>query len=774
MNKKKTVKNIKTPNKFNIGGIAIPDSAMGMINKLTSPPVLNTDAVELVRTNNPKKASTLGGLSLDLPQNALSGITSGITGVASKAISKGRSTIGGDLIGTVGSSVGTINPLIGAAITTAGAVVNNVYGSNFNDANIEKVEEDTAALNAFNSKASNTNSLAKEASYITKNFGKFNKDYIGEDGVFSHKVDDKYQELIHDRNIGINNVVNQLNNSANNISANTLANLERNYAAFGGPLFAYGGQTHGADFSNGLMFINNGGTHETNPYEGVPISIDQEGNPNLVEEGEIVWNDYVFSDRLKVPKAVRTKYKLRGPKDMTFADAIEKLSKESEERPNDPISKRGLNKILPLFMLEQETLKMKKGETNKGNKFDGGGPLNEWLTQNGYANNDAWLTAVNTLTDAEIAGLNLGDRATVIQKATDGNPGATYNAVHEVLSNRQPVADNTPTPPATVNTNRYYIRNADGTATQMTEDLPFEGLNENGRTWGDLHKEYIFAGKQVRPQQEVEGTPTIYTDYYYDVAAPQSADNTKTEPVSLKTLPTWMRYAPVIGHGALALTDALGITNKPDYTNAEAIINAANNVSNSNIKFNPIGDYLTYNPFDTEYHANQLRSVAGATRRHVMNTSGGNRAAAMAGILAADNNTMNQMGDLYRKTAEYNLEQRHEVADFNRATNITNSEGMFRADATNQAARQAGLQALISGYTMKEQAKLMSDQAKAANISGLIQSLGDIGYENFGMNQVNWRTTKGVDGPGTETYLDDITGKTRRQARREARKAGKQ
>ena len=59
-----------------------------------------------------------------------------------------------------------------------------------------------------------------------------------------------------------------------------------------------------------------------------------------------VFNDYVFSNRLKVPKAVREKYKLRGPKDMTFADAAKKAQKESEERPNDPISKRGLEDIM--------------------------------------------------------------------------------------------------------------------------------------------------------------------------------------------------------------------------------------------------------------------------------------------------------------------------------------------------------------------------------------------------------------------------------------------
>jgi hypothetical protein len=39
--------------------------------------------------------------------------------------------------------------------------------------------------------------------------------------------------------------------------------------AQGGPL-----NTHGGSFTNGLIFINNGGTHEANPYGGVPMGVD--------------------------------------------------------------------------------------------------------------------------------------------------------------------------------------------------------------------------------------------------------------------------------------------------------------------------------------------------------------------------------------------------------------------------------------------------------------------------------------------------------------------
>jgi hypothetical protein len=232
-----------------------------------------------------------------------------------------------------------------------------------------------------------------------------------------------------------------------------------------------------------------------------------------------------------------------------------------------------------------------------------------------------------------------------------------------------------------------------------------------------------------------------------------------------------MRYAPIAGH---ALSLAHNLANDPDYSNAEAIIEASQNLSANPIKFNPIGDFMTYNPFDTEYHANQLRSVAGATRRNIMNTSGGNRAAAMSGILASDNNTMNQMGDLYRKAAEYNLEQRQKVAEFNRATNQFNSEGAFRADQANQAARQAGLDGIIRGYMMKEQTKALKEQAIADNVSGIFEGLGDIGYENFGRNMAIEGIKSGVYGNMTAEQQAGYTGQNyealqRRQARQQRR-----
>lgn len=150
----------------------------------------------------------------------------------------------------------------------------------------------------------------------------------------------------------------------------------RNVASYGGPLFNLSGE-----FDNGLTFINEGDTHENNPFDGVQVGIDNQGIPNLVEEGEIIYNDYVFSNRLKPTKKLLNdggfsdKYV-----DWTFAKIVEDLQKESAERPNDIISKEGLNDMMNRMINMQESIRAKKKQQN--NIFAKGGPagIDPYLT----------------------------------------------------------------------------------------------------------------------------------------------------------------------------------------------------------------------------------------------------------------------------------------------------------------------------------------------------------------------------------------------------------
>lgn len=149
------------------------------------------------------------------------------------------------------------------------------------------------------------------------------------------------------------------------------ANARKWHHAFGGDLL-----THGAEWDNGLRIIGNGGTHEENPMEGVPMGMDAEGNPNLVEQGEVIFNDYVFSNRLFADGGLLESFNLPKSYDgYSFAAIAEKLGDESKERPNDPISKRGLLSSMSRLQQAQETVRQQTQEGQEGVQYAHGGRM---------------------------------------------------------------------------------------------------------------------------------------------------------------------------------------------------------------------------------------------------------------------------------------------------------------------------------------------------------------------------------------------------------------
>lgn len=197
------------------------------------------------------------------------------------------------------------------------------------------------------------------------------------------KAKKEAERLEREAKIANLSATNKALSAKDSILENKTNDFMRNVASYGGPLFNLSGE-----FDNGLTFINEGDTHENNPFDGVQVGIDNQGIPNLVEEGEIIYNDYVFSNRLKPTKKLLNdggfsdKYV-----DWTFAKIVEDLQKESAERPNDIISKEGLNDMMNRMINMQESIRAKKGKsgTNEllafgGNIFDGLSDFREKLT----------------------------------------------------------------------------------------------------------------------------------------------------------------------------------------------------------------------------------------------------------------------------------------------------------------------------------------------------------------------------------------------------------
>lgn len=616
--------------------------------------------------------------------NFMSGVGSAVGKIGGGLIAGDLESGAGNAIGSIGSTIGSVIPgpmggLVSAASGLVGGLVNRAFGSKLNKENIAKAENNISQLSSFTSDASSFDQLAANFSSAPV-ASVFSKKDIGKDGWFSNKAKKKYNALKKQQETAQQWVDNSLANNAENIEDTMAQNLEANYSAFGGPLggvaigyelakqdlankhlsalsknkftsmpnsfgpistFAYGGQTHGSDFTNGLTYIEAGGTHESNPYEGVPFGVDQEGTPNLVEEGEVVWKDYVFSNRLKVPKSFKDKYRVGKKKNASYADVAEFFAKESDERPNDPISKAGLEANLSRLAESQEGLKVKQGK-NKGNKFAYGG----------YEDDPFWW--------------------------------ATPEPTSEISSNNGTKIIGTPSV---------------GFNEEMTEPL---------------------SSVVIEPATSTKGTTTTKSKY---------------NPL------TSLRYAPVFGGGLSVLTDVLGITNKPDYTQANLIKEFTSGIPNKQVRFTPVGNMLSFTPLDKEFYTNKLRSQAAAGRRAIANTSGGNRASAVAGILASDMNTLTQFGNLARQAEEYNQAQRQKVEEFNRATNMYNSEGFMKADTANISKdierSKLGLQANMTAAKMIDDADARAGVARSTNLTNFINSLGNIGREEVMKSWIN-------------------------------------
>nr|DAG00916.1 MAG TPA: hypothetical protein [CrAss-like virus sp. ctelJ1] len=166
------------------------------------------------------------------------------------------------------------------------------------------------------------------------------------------------------------------------------------FAAFGGQL-----HTNGADFSNGASIIEAGGSHEENPNSGVQIGVDKQGTPNLVEEGEVVYDDYVFSNRLKANDEVLgyanlpLKYR-----DTPFSDIAKKLLKPSEAQLNDPITTRTLKANMNKLRNAQEVFKQIYGTSDIANQFAFGGNI---YASGGQFAFDSYLKNINTIINSD-------------------------------------------------------------------------------------------------------------------------------------------------------------------------------------------------------------------------------------------------------------------------------------------------------------------------------------------------------------------------------------
>lgn len=672
-------------------------------------------------------ANSIGSAVGKFAGNAISG---GLESGAGKAIS--------NIGGTIGGAVSAVNPVLGGIISAGtgiiGGVTNKLFGSKLNDEKIAEVKKSNEAVNKVQVDNSSTDSVLSQ--WSNQDFGAdFSKKDIGKDGVWGNKAGKMYKKLKLQQDISRNRAFTAFSDAA--AAADTQSDLTAaaSYMAFGGPLgiidgalgydlakedlnikksnamnkdrftslpnsfqspelntFAAGGYmgSNGADFTNGQIVVGNGGTHEENPMEGVPMGIAPDGNPNLVEEGEVIFNDYVFSNRIFADKKLLEQAGLpKSYEGYSFAAIAEKLGEESKERPNDTISKRGLFNSMLKLQQAQEYMRQQKQIDNE-HKFDDGGPRElKYLTEDQINNQ---LEATNPPINR-----NLKDWE--------------YNYLNALRS------DN-PTRAISIYQNAHPFESFN-----LESVNPIEGYNYTSPT-----------KKEIKKRRELNARHSALTDKILD--GYKDTDNSNSGLANL-------RYAPVVG-AALGVTQNL--LSKPDYSNADAILAAANDVGN----FTPVeapllSNYLEYKPFDRNYYLNKLEAQANATRRAIMNSTSPSR---NASLLAADYNALGKLGDFAREAEEYNFANRKEVESFNRGTNEINAGNLLRASMANQQTQSSAKRAKLSGIAeamkMRDNIDNRRNASMSANLTKLFDNLGNVGVDTYNRNDRNWRIKNGI------------------------------
>lgn len=486
--------------------------------------------------------------------------------------------------------------------------------------------------------------------------------------------------------------VRNFENSSRNIAMNSKNEALLNIAAFGGPLYP-------SEFNNGIKFITEGGTHEENPNGGVQQGIAPDGIANLVEEGEVIYNDYVYSKRLKVPKKDFDMLGLKGSKEYTYADAAEAIQKESEERPNDPLSKKNMQAMFGRLQVSQDKLKQEREEAKLKKVLKGLSPEEQIIL---------------------LQELSKPQQAMSAQAQYAANGGHLYSGLEgssflELVNND-------------LGSSVLYAPVSDVSVNDI----------ETAPTLNDIFEDKL--QKAIDDGLLEEGT--TFEEPVKDIAKPVKI-KTSNEPVidgrklkgtesgeDKRNLVQALRAAPVIGstiHGLMTMFDT------PNYSNIETTERKINQVPY--VKFPTIGDRMTYTPTNTSYLLTTLGNQNIGMRRAAQEYSAGNSAVAMNNLLAA--NYQNQLAgaNAFLEAEKENLARQAQAQEFNRGTNTFNAEGIFKANQANQALDLSKAEMFYKTGMLRD-AELAATQAgKSAALTNMYNNLGNLGTDKLNRTQ---------------------------------------
>lgn len=565
--------------------------------------------------------------------------------------------------------------------------------------------------------------------------------------AYKSKLNRQVNELNIAANAQNSQAINNFSNAARTSSNKMFNNSMLNLAAFGGNLdmaidykkytiggkikpmknnyignkFAYGGEMKfSGDFSNGVTIVNEGGTHEENIYDGVQVGVDPQGVPNLVEEGEVIFNDYVFSNRLKpTEKQLDDVHLDKKYANKSFSDIAKSLQEYSAERPNDPIAKNGLIDSMTKLQVAQEDIRQKKElskikrEFNKLSDEEKSEIMSSMQPQE-QGDEFAYGGKKGNMFEG------LGNLPNIINSTNNqnvriGSQLPIYEYVYNQMFPQTKQAPKVATTKATTNKNYKPVEIPDVSMTDEELDNIINGVdNELNNELNKIAKEE----SSFRTNINLNDKPITVNKINYN----QPSRNRQTA----------SRYAPIFENALGTIVESL---TPVDYSDADIIRNAANNLPRYG--YNPVGGYIEYNPVDQNYLLNRIANENLAAQRQAMN-SGLNRGQAMANLMAINNSNTGNIGDTYLKMYQANNANKADAAKFNAQINEFNSQLAQRANDMNSNidARRASMYQYMA--QLRDQLSTLKSNAISNNLTSLANSIGNVGQDNFFANQADW------------------------------------
>lgn len=335
--------------------------------------------------------------------------------------------------------------------------------------------------------------------------------------------------------------------------------------------------------------INEGGSHEENPNGGVQLGVDNNGIPNLLEENEPVYDDFVYSDNITADKDILKEYNL--PEKFAgkpYSEIADYYVKAAEEQPNDHIANAGMDAMLKRLASAQEKQKQLEEQTDIENEINNLSPeeqrqLAQMLMQSQQNGEQSQMIQQETIPAKDMMNQTqtpVTGGTDIAQVMANGGYINTFEPGAEiVLSKQKPVIISDPETGITKGDYIQGIMDENGNIISQETLEPAVAIAFPGKTqaWVDAEvgprsiKKLVSSGIDRVGRNIFNGVKTAAEFVAPEVMFPAeflanaAAGNTKELPLDiLGTVAAGMRYAPVVSQslGFASKTPSQKLINK--------------------------------------------------------------------------------------------------------------------------------------------------------------------------------------------------------------------